>query len=82
MRIKFENDNGFYYDLDDDFLYCIGRQCDKCSFKEFPPYCHTMARIKAQDIANKKLNAIVDIILEDSLEEDQKIKEIYSILLE
>lgn len=82
MRINFEKNLGFFYDIDDDFLYCINKQCEDCMLKEYKPHCTIQAKKKAFKIINDKLNLIVDILTEDTLDETQKIKEIYNIILE
>ncbi|WP_289146988.1 hypothetical protein [uncultured Megamonas sp.] len=82
MRINFEKNLGFFYDIDDDFLYCINKQCKDCMFKEHKPNCAIQAKEKALKIINDKLNLIVDTLTEDTLDETQKIKEIYDIVLE
>ena len=82
MRINFEKNLGFFYDIDDDFLYCINKQCENCILKEYKPNCSIKAKEKALKIINDKLNLIIDTLTEDTLDETQKIKEIYDIILE
>ena len=82
MRVNFENNLGFFYDIDDDFLYCVGEKCECCQFKEHRPNCATQAKEKASDIINSKLNAIVDILMKDLLNKEQKVKKIYDIIWE